>query len=238
MRSSAADPAADLVAVEPGHHDVEEHHVDVVLGEQLQRLLAPDARSGRVQPRGLRTASSSRRFCGWSSTARTVTGRRSIGRLPGQQARHLRGQGAHADAASRGSRRSPSRARSVVVLGHRERRDGDDRHVAARPSARIRRSASDPSMPGSWRSISTRSGRSSAASADPLLPGGGLDDAVPGVPQHVAHQLEVERVVLDHEDRRPVRHARHGPSSTAAGRPRPGPASAGRSAGSRAAPAW
>ncbi len=77
-------------------------------------------------------------------------------------------------------------------------------------------------MPGSWRSISTRSGCSSLATPDAVLAGGGLDDPVARVLEHVPDQLEVEGVVLDHEDRAGRsretlgrRRSRHGPQHQA-----------------------
>ncbi len=72
-RRVGPDPAADLVAVHLRHQDVEQDEVDVLGLEQRERFRPDDAVSTRC-PRGVRTASRSRRLAGWSSTASTVTG--------------------------------------------------------------------------------------------------------------------------------------------------------------------
>ena len=69
-----ADPAAHLVAVHAGHHDVQEDEVDLGPVDRLQRLLAglADARRSRA---GVKMASSSLMLAGWSSTTSTRGGR-------------------------------------------------------------------------------------------------------------------------------------------------------------------
>ena len=70
-----------------------------------------------------------------------------------------------------------------------------------RASSRIRRSASMPSMSGSWMSIRIRSGRCSLARRTPSRAGRRLDRRVAVVAQDVAHELHVLLVVLDDQDR-------------------------------------
>ena len=66
-----ADPAAGLVAVHPGHHDVEQDDVGQLSREQVQRRLTGRGGQHR-EPSGESTASIRRTFWGRSSTTRTV----------------------------------------------------------------------------------------------------------------------------------------------------------------------
>ena len=59
------------------------------------------------------------------------------------------------------------REEALAVVLHREGRERDDRDAGGRGVGPQPASASTPSMPGSWTSISTRPGRSARASASP-----------------------------------------------------------------------
>ena len=177
-----------------------------LLGRGSSSASSPESRSPRGSPAGLSTASSSRTFCGWSSTTQDrliSSGSSTAPVLAGSRAPGA-GSVAHADrllevAVEAGAQRA------VAVVLHRERGDRDHRHVpacadsaaaAAAPRRRRCPAAAGPSGRG-------RDARS-AASCDTLLTR--LAPRRPRSPaycEHVADQLEVQRVVLDDED--PVR---------------------------------
>ena len=200
------DPAAHLVAVHPGHHDVEQHHVDVLLGEEPRAPRSPPRRGQhgaaaraqhRVeQPEVLRLVV--------DGEDRDV---RSIGLPPRPSSRaHLPGQGAHPQRLLEVAV-EPVAQRPRPVLGHRERRHRDDGTAGvvrgADPAQRLR-----PVDAGQLEVHQHQVGALLGGEPDAVLPGGRLDDAVARRAEHVADQLEVEGVVLDHEDRRPVRRCR------------------------------
>ena len=92
--------------------------------------------------------------------------------------------------------------RAALVLGHREGGDRDDRDVGRQDARRAAAAASRAVDAGQLQVHQHQVGRQLGGHADALLAGGGRHHVVAGVLEHVAHQLEVERVVLDHEDPR------------------------------------
>ena len=130
---------------------------------------APDDAVRTRCPRGVRTASRSLKLAGWSSTASTVTGvsisrparRGNASTCPGS-ARTLIGFSTYPSKPARDARsRSSAIAKAVTATTGTSR--------PRLPCLNLR-SVSVPSMPGSWRSISTRSGGSSWATRRPSSP--------------------------------------------------------------------
>ena len=150
---------------------------------------------------------SSRMFCGRSSTTRIVA---LIARAPARSAsiaaicagnsRTLIGFSMYPS--------NPAGEEAVAVVLHGER--GHARRRAARRSpgsARSRASASTPSIPGSWTSMSTRCGRWARRARSPSSPVRRRQRPVAGVLEQVAHELQVAWVVLHDEDQAALGHA-------------------------------
>ena len=137
--------------------------------------------------------------------ARSPGRRRRRGSSAGRSATHRSAPGRPGSArrrrpASRGSRRSRPRG---IARGRRSspaRSAPAPGSTAVRSSRRSRASASTPSMPGSWMSISTSAGSCVSGELDRVLARGRLERAVARGLQHVAEELHVLLVVLDDED--------------------------------------
>ena len=188
--SSARIRRQDLVAVDPGHHDVEEDHVN----SRARRAppapgCAPPDAVRTVQPRGAQDRVEEPEVLRLVVDGEDRDVRVHPAPRPGPAgAGHLHGQGAHLQRLLEVAVEPVWRSARAWSAGIANAVDGDDRHLRGGASeARIRRSASDPSMPGSWRSMEHQVGALLDGETDPLLPGGGLDDAVAGrTGEHVA----------------------------------------------------
>ena len=109
------------------------------------------------------------------------------------------------------------RGRDPVLVDEARERDDLDRGMRALISA----VAAIPSMLGISRSITTTSGRNSAAPPAPSAPSGRLADDLEVVVQReeVAHAAADHRMVVDEQDPDPVAPSVHGPPGHASARP-------------------
>src|SRR5215217_2159481 len=168
----------------------------------VSKASAPEVAVRTSYPRGVRTASRSRRLAGWSSTASTVTCSAIAG--PDMSTDDLR-QGPRADRLLDVAV-EPCRGDLLPVGGHRERRDRYDRQL---PTPRMGPDPAHRLRPVDAWQLEVHEHEVEAAAGrhvDAFLPRGGDHHGEAGVLQHGADQLEVQRVALDDEDGRRCGH--------------------------------